>query len=73
MFFSFETTIWVVIIPLSVWASHKVIPLEKQGSVFIPFFIRTGKRLPTKVTEIVVNFKKNINIFGDLIEFNGKI
>ena len=29
----------------------------------IPFFIRTGKRLPTKVTEIVVNFKKNNNIF----------
>ena len=30
----------------------------------IPFFIRTGKRLPTKVTEIVVNFKKNINVFS---------
>ena len=30
----------------------------------IPFFIRTGKRLPTKVTEIVVNFKKNNNVFN---------
>ncbi|MFL2996466.1 MAG: glucose-6-phosphate dehydrogenase [Cytophagales bacterium] len=30
----------------------------------VPFFIRTGKRLPTKVTEIVVNFKKNNNIFS---------
>ena len=30
----------------------------------IPFFIRTGKRLPTKVTEIVVNFKKNSNVFN---------
>ncbi len=31
----------------------------------VPFFIRTGKRLPTKVTEIVINFKKNINVFND--------
>ena len=30
----------------------------------VPFFVRTGKRLPTKVTEIVVNFKKNSNIFS---------
>ncbi|MFL3001777.1 MAG: glucose-6-phosphate dehydrogenase [Cytophagales bacterium] len=36
----------------------------------VPFFIRTGKRLPTKVTEIVVNFKKSINIFGDNNESN---
>ena len=31
----------------------------------IPFFIRTGKRMPTKVTEIVINFKKNKTIFSD--------
>ena len=36
----------------------------------IPFFIRTGKRLPTKVTEIVVNFKKNINVFSPNNETN---
>jgi glucose-6-phosphate 1-dehydrogenase len=24
----------------------------------VPFFIRTGKRLPTRVTEVVINFKK---------------
>ena len=36
----------------------------------IPFFIRTGKRLPTKVTEIVVNFKKNINVFSPKNETN---
>jgi len=36
----------------------------------IPFFIRTGKRMPTKVTEIVVNFKKNKNIFSSIDESN---
>ena len=36
----------------------------------IPFFIRTGKRLPTKVTEIVVNFKKNRNVFSPKNETN---
>ena len=36
----------------------------------VPFFIRTGKRLPTKVTEIVVNFKKNNNIFSSKNESN---
>ena len=36
----------------------------------VPFFIRTGKRLPTKVTEIVVNFKKNINVFSPNNETN---
>ena len=36
----------------------------------IPFFIRTGKRMPTKVTEIVVNFKKNKNIFNLIDESN---
>ena len=35
-----------------------------------PFFIRTGKRLPTKVTEIVVNFKKNSNVFSESSETN---
>ncbi len=38
--------------------------IDNQRWKDIPFFIRTGKRLPTKVTEIVVNFKKNINVFG---------
>ena len=36
----------------------------------IPFFIRTGKRMPTKVTEIVVNFKKNKNVFSKNSETN---
>lgn len=36
----------------------------------VPFFVRTGKRLPTKVTEIVVNFKKNKNIFSSENESN---
>ena len=36
----------------------------------IPFFIRTGKRLPTKVTEIVVNFKNNKNVFSKNNETN---
>ncbi len=36
----------------------------------VPFFIRTGKRLATKVTEIVVNFKKNINVFSPNNETN---
>ena len=36
----------------------------------IPFFIRTGKRMPTKVTEIVVNFKKNKNVFSSIDESN---
>ena len=36
----------------------------------IPFFIRTGKRMPTKVTEIVVNFKKNENVFSKNSETN---
>ena len=36
----------------------------------IPFFIRTGKRMPTKVTEIVVNFKKNKNVFSKNNETN---
>lgn len=36
----------------------------------IPFFIRTGKRLPTKVTEIVINFKKNKNIYSNKNESN---
>ena len=36
----------------------------------IPFFIRTGKRMPTKVTEIVVNFKKNKNVFSKSSETN---
>ncbi|MEM7659085.1 MAG: glucose-6-phosphate dehydrogenase [Bacteroidota bacterium] len=39
----------------------------------VPFYIRTGKRLPTKVTEVVINFKKpphtlfqrNHEMFGD--------
>ena len=36
----------------------------------IPFFVRTGKRLPTKVTEIVVNFKNNENVFSKTNENN---
>jgi len=36
----------------------------------IPFFVRTGKRLPTKVTEIVVNFKNNENVFSKNNENN---
>ena len=36
----------------------------------VPFFIRTGKKLPTKVTEIVINFKKNKNIFSNKNESN---
>ena len=31
----------------------------------IPFFIRTGKRLPTKVTEIVVHFKNDNSFFKE--------
>lgn len=31
----------------------------------VPFYIRTGKRMPTKVTEIVVRFKKSpFHVFG---------
>ncbi len=44
--------------------------IDNQRWKDIPFFIRTGKRLPTKVTEIVVNFKKNRNIFSDNNESN---
>lgn len=33
----------------------------------VPFYIRTGKRLPTRVTEIVINFKATPhNLFRDL-------
>ena len=39
--------------------------IENERWKDIPFFIRTGKRLPTKVTEIVVNFKRNHNVFSD--------
>ena len=39
-------------------------------NVVLAPFIRTGKRLPTKVTEIVVNFKKNNNIFSSKNESN---
>ena len=39
--------------------------IENERWKDVPFFIRTGKRLPTKVTEIVVNFKKNQNVFTD--------
>jgi len=39
--------------------------IENERWKNVPFFIRTGKRLPTKVTEIVVNFKRNKNIFND--------
>ena len=39
--------------------------IENERWKDVPFFIRTGKRLPTKVTEIVVNFKKNQNVFND--------
>ena len=31
----------------------------------IPFFIRTGKRLPTKVTEIVIHFKNDNSFFKE--------
>ena len=37
--------------------------IENERWKDIPFFIRTGKRMPTKVTEIVINFKKNKTIF----------
>jgi glucose-6-phosphate 1-dehydrogenase len=37
----------------------------------IPFYIRTGKRLPTRVTEIVVHFKTTPHhLFVDLPEYN---
>ena len=39
--------------------------IENERWKDIPFFIRTGKRMPTKVTEIVINFKKNKTIFSD--------
>ena len=39
--------------------------IENERWRDIPFFIRTGKRMPTKVTEIVINFKKNKTIFSD--------
>ena len=39
--------------------------IENKRWKDIPFFIRTGKRMPTKVTEIVINFKKNKTIFSD--------
>ena len=42
--------------------------IENKRWKDIPFFIRTGKRLPTKVTEIVVNFKKNSNVFSESSE-----
>ena len=29
----------------------------------VPFYIRTGKRLPTRVTEIVIHFKPNSSSF----------
>ena len=38
--------------------------IENERWKDIPFFIRTGKRMPTKVTEIVINFKKNKTIFS---------
>ena len=38
--------------------------IENKRWKDIPFFIRTGKRMPTKVTEIVINFKKNKTIFS---------
>ena len=44
--------------------------IENKRWKDIPFFIRTGKRLPTKVTEIVVNFKKNSNVFSESSETN---
>jgi len=31
----------------------------------VPIFLRTGKKLPTKVTEIVIHFKNNKNIFNN--------
>ena len=44
--------------------------VENERWKDVPFFIRTGKRLPTKVTEIVVNFKKNINVFNEKNQSN---
>ena len=44
--------------------------IDNQRWKDVPFFIRTGKRLPTKVTEIVVNFKKHNNIFSNKNEDN---
>ena len=44
--------------------------IDNQRWKDVPFFIRTGKRLPTKVTEIVINFKKSNNIFSNENEDN---
>lgn len=38
----------------------------------VPFYIRSGKRLPTRVAEIVIYFKRTPHrLFGDLQGFNG--
>ena len=37
----------------------------------VPFYLRTGKRLPTRVTEVVVHFKKNpYHLFKELAPSN---
>ncbi len=43
----------------------------------VPFFVRTGKRLPTRVTEIVINFKETphhlFHKYGDEMRGNNRL
>jgi len=59
--------------PLPAYRSEKGVPEDSRTETFValklyidnwrwggvPFYIRTGKRLPTKVTEIVIHFKSS--------------
>lgn len=40
--------------------------LDNERWQGVPFYLRTGKRLPERKAEIILNFKKNSSLFGTL-------
>jgi len=38
--------------------------VENERWKDVPFYIRTGKKMPRKTTEIIIQFKKNINLYN---------